>query len=373
MNERKRFIDKYNSDLYTVTELAEEFEISRKTAYKWIKRYQQDGQAGLVEHSRAPLQSPQRIDAKTAKILLDCRKAHPEWGPKTIRGYLETHGCDIDLPAPSTIGDLFVHHGLSQKRPRRNRPAQAERRTIISREANQLWNCDFKGEFRMGDSSYCYPLTVTDDYSRMILGCVGQVSTNYEITRKNFTGVFERYGLPEAIRSDNGAPFAGQGPRRISRLNIWWLKLGISHVLSRPGCPQDNPRHERMHRHLKAETTRPPESDLIEQQGRFDRFVEQYNHVRPHQGIDLKVPAKLYQASARALPKQLPEHEYPGYYEQRRVDTNGMINFKGRRIFLSEVLGGETVALKEIADGIWSVYIYELLLARIDERDSKMH
>ena len=372
MQQREQLIVNYATGLYSVSELAERYGVSRKTVYKWIARYQSDGLAGLHDHNRAPLSCPHRTDPTIEDRLLAFRAKHPHWGPRTIHAYLRQHEPELKIPAPSTIGDLFDRHGLSSKRTTRRRYAQPDRRAPIVTAANTLWCCDFKGEFRLGNQQYCYPLTITDNFSRMILGCRGQAETTYQTTRRNFERVFSEYGLPENIRSDNGAPFAGQGPRRISRLSLWWLKLGIRHVLSRPGCPQDNPQHERMHRRLKDETTRPPGGNDRAQQRLFNRFVTEYNTERPHQGIAMQTPSMLYQPSMRQLPKNLREPDYPGHYERRQVSNGGMMYFKAQRIFVSEVLIGETVGLEETGDGLWSIYTYELLLGRFSQQDWRL-
>ena len=372
MHERHEFIAAYLSGVYSISELAERYGISRKTAYKWIKRFESEGLAGLDERSRAPKQCRHRIAEAVAERLLTLRRKHPYWGPVTIRAVLQRRAPELLLPAASTIGALFERHGLSSKRPPRRRLAHREHGVLEARAANALWCCDFKGEFLLGNRQYCYPLTITDAFSRMLLVCQAQASTSYELTRRHFQRAFSEYGLPEAIRSDNGAPFASQAPRRLSRLSLWWVKLGIGSVLNRPGCPQDNPQHERMHGTLKQQTTRPPGANPAAQQRKFNRFRHEYNHERPHQGIGLQTPATLYQPSRRLLPARLPEPEYPEYWQQRRVDAAGALNFQGHAIFLSEVLIGETVGLEEIDDGIWNVWIYHVLLGRVSHRNWKL-
>jgi transposase InsO family protein len=365
MKQRELLIADSQSGLYTVTELAERYTVSRKTIYKWTKRYERDGPAGLQEHSRAARTRPHQTPEAITEQVLAFRRRHPGWGPRTIQAYLKKHQPEISWPAASTIGDLFDRHGLTSKRPRRRHAPAPERATSEPTGPNQLWCCDFKGEFLLGNRQYCYPLTVTDQFSRMLLGATAQSCTQSVPTHASFARIFAEYGLPEAMLSDNGAPFAGKGPRRISRLSLWWLKLGIRHVLSRPGCPQDNPRHERMHRRMKAETTRPPAADLAQQQLLLDAFATELNSVRPHQGIGMQTPSQLYQRSARALPSVLPEPEYPGHYERRIVANDGTMYFRGQRIFLSEVLGRETVGLEEVDDDVWSIHIYTMQLGRL--------
>jgi transposase InsO family protein len=236
-----------------------------------------------------------------------------------------------------------------------------------------IWCIDFKGQFRLGNQQYCYPLTITDQYSRYLLECYGLESTGFAEEIRRLTRVFREYGLPEVIRSDNGSPFASTGLCGLSQLNVWWMKLGIIHDRIDPGCPQQNGQHERMHRTLKAEATRPAKPTMAQQQRCFNAWRKQFNQDRPHQGIGNARPADLYQRSARALPARLPVPEYAGHYEVRRVRSGGVIQFKGRDIFVSQVLEREQVALEEIDEGIWRVLFYQRELGRLDQREFRIH
>jgi hypothetical protein len=239
---------------------------------------------------------------------------------------------------------------------------------VAPEQPNEVWASDFKGEFRVGDGSYCYPLTVTDSHSRYLLGCKGLSSTSHEASWRIFKRLFQEYGLPDVMLTDNGVPFGTEGMGGMSRLSVWWIRLGIVPVRIEPGNPQQNGRHERMHRTLKAGTACPPGKNLADQQGKFDAFRERFNDERPHAALGNEVPAEHYRPSSRALPRKLPAPEYPGHFEVRRVGGNGTIKWGNREHFLTTVLSGERVGLEEIEDGVWSLCLASQVLARYDER-----
>ena len=372
MRERLRFIDDLESMLYTMTELCARYGISRKTGYKWAARYVEDGYRGLEDRPRAPKHCPHRMDEQVAEALVEMRRRHPRWGPRKLLSVLGSRRPDLPLPAASTVGDLLKREGLVQPRRRPKRRLQPQRPRFQARAPNDLWTCDFKGQFRMGNRRYCYPLTVADRYSRFLLACQGRVSTALPGVRPVFEQRFREYGLPRAILSDNGSPFSSQALAGLSRLSVWWIKLGIQPLLIEPGHPEQNGAHERMHRTLKAETTRPPEAGLAAQQRRFDAFRQEYNELRPHEALDQRPPSELYEPSHRPYPKKIREVEYPGHYEVRRVKPRGQIKWQGNLIFVSEVLIGEFVGLEEVDDGIWSLHFGPLLLARFDEQTRKL-
>lgn len=372
MDERMRFIVAHNEGLYSMSELCERFGISRQAGYKWLGRYEAEGVQGLADRSHAPHQCPHRISAEVAQALLELRRMHPRWGPITLLGRLAKLKPGWQLPAPSTVGDLLAREGLVQPRRRRVRPASSRGGAVCTSEPNELWSADFKGQFRTLDGKYCYPLTIQDSHTRFLLACDARLSTRTEEVRPCFERVFREYGLPLAIRTDNGPPFASSTPLRLSRLNAWWIKLGITPDRSRPGCPQDNGRHERMHRELTP-TRLPPGEHQEAQQLKFDAMREELDYVRPHHALGLKTPGELYVGSGRPMPEQIPKPEYAAHCEVRRVRGAGTIRFQGREIFISEVLAKEAVALEETADGVWSVFFYHVLLARYSERDGKLH
>lgn len=372
MNQRTRFVLAYEDGLYSMTELCERFGVSRKTGYKWLHRYRDQGLDGLKEQSRAPHHCPHQTPPDIAELLLETRRSHPRWGPRKLIDYLRPRHREVIWPAASTIGALLKRHGLVEGKRRRRKAKHPGAVSLVTTAPNQVWGADFKGEFRMQNGQYCYPLTITDAHSRYLLACQGLPSTRQQGAFEVFEGLFKEMGLPEAIRTDNGNPFATRALCGLSRLSVWWIKLGISHQRIEPGQPQQNGRHERMHRTLKAETTRPPEREMSAQQRRFDDFRAEFNHERPHEALGGAVPASVYVPSVRALPAPIPEPAYRGHFEVRWVSKAGTFRFKHRQLFISQALRHEWIALEEVADGVWSVYFYDVLLARLDERDFKL-
>lgn len=372
MRERLRFIVDLERNLYTMTELCEHHGISRKTGYKWAARYVAEGLDGLKDRSRAPKRCPHQTEDRAVKALVDARRKHPRWGPKKLVAWLAKRYPTWNLPAPSTAGDILKRHGLVKPRTRRRKSPHPGRPKVEVHRPHDLWSCDFKGQFRMGNGRYCYPLTVADRYSRYLLGCEGRESVAYVGARPVFERLFQEQGLPKAMLSDNGTPFSSTGLAGLSRLSVWWIKLGIQPLRIAPGCPQQNGGHERMHVDLKAETTRPPAAQLGAQQRLFDAFRTEFNDERPHEALDQRTPAEVYEPSPRAYPRRVPEVTYPGHFEVRRVRSDGRIRWQGRFLFISEVLIGERVGLEEVDDGIWSLHFASLQLARFDERDRSL-
>jgi putative transposase len=368
MDERLRFLYAYDSELYSVTELCERFGISRKTGYKWLARFAADGLPGMQERSRAPKTIPHKLASDVAAAIVAVRKLHPRWGPRKLLAWLATHRPELEgqLPAPSTAGALLHREGLIDPAARRRRPPHPGSRKLNATAPNEVWTADFKGQFLTKDGHWCYPLTVADAASRLLLGCVALPSVETTGAKAAFTQLFEQYGLPQAIRTDNGVPFATVAIAGLSQLNVWWIKLGITHQRIRPGRPTENGQHERMHRTLKAEATRPPEADRCAQQTRFDRFRAEYNDERPHEALDLKAPSSVYSPSARPFPPTLPEPEYAGHMQIRFVSNAGGFRFKTHQVYLCHALRHEYVALEEIADGIWSIYFYNVLIGRLN-------
>jgi len=374
MLERTRFIDDYLTGFFTISELAVRYGVSRRTLHKWLARHDVDGLNGLDDRSRAPQHSPQRTNADLVAQLVAFRKRFPFMGPRKIIARLTELHPDIAWPAASTVGDILLRADLVHRRRRRNPPAHPLRaRTTAAIAPNDLMTVDYKGQFRLRNHRYCYPLTIVDHVTRFILACDAFSSTEQGHTRRAFERVFRTYGLPRAILSDNGSPFGSPGLARLSRLSLSWIRLGIAVERIVPGHPEQNGAHERMHRTLKAETTRPPESTLDRQQARFDQFVHDYNHERPHEALGQKRPATLYSPSPRPYPESLPPIEYAGHLELRKVDDRGTIKWKNEKLFLSHTLDGETVGLEEIDDGIWSLFYGPTLLARFDERERKFY
>ena len=356
VKERTRFIETYLTGLYTITELAERFGVSRQKLHKWLARHNVGGMNGLVDRSRAPLHIPHRTSEEVVAKVIEFRRRFRHMGPRKIVARLTELHPHIDWPAPSTIGDILRRAELIQPRERRSRPVHPLRTRSQPIEPNDLMTVDYKGHFLLGNHRYCYPLTVVDHMSRYLLACDAYPSNEGPHTRRAFERIFREYGLPRAILSDNGSPFGSPGLARLSRLSLWWIRLGIRVERIVPGHPEQNGAHERMHRTLKDETTRPPEPTMERQQKRFDEFRHTYNDERPHEALGQKRPTTLYRASPRPYPESLPPIEYAGHLETRKISHNGMMRWKDRRIFTCKTLGGETVGLEEIDDGIWSLY-----------------
>jgi transposase InsO family protein len=354
-----------------MSDLCQAFGISRNTGYKLMKRYEQAGAKGLVDRSRAPKTIPHKTAPELVEVVLAERRAHPSWGPKKLKHVLEKRLGRL-LPSTSTIGDMLVRHGLVEAR--RVRPRYKAEGTHLMRtahEPNEVWCVDYKGQFRLGDGSYCYPLTTTDLFSRCLLGCEGMVAISDEQAREEFEHLFLKYGLPAAMRSDNGVPFASTGLAGLTQLSAFWMSLGIELNRSRPAHPQDNGQHERMHRTLKRETTRPARANLLQQQESFDHFLVEFNEERPHEGIGMKRPADLYVPSPRPFPVQLPHPLYPLHDDIIEVARKGRIHFGGRgSVYLSSALVGHRVGIREEDDGRWLVTFMSLDLGHVDSKNT---
>lgn len=372
IKERTRFVLEYESGLFTMTELCERFGISRQTGHGLWNRYQSEGLAGLQERARGAKSCPHKTPIEVERALIELKRHYPDWGPVTLLTLLKKRHPRLLLPAPSTAGEILKRHGLVQPRKRRPKPRHPGRAYVEMRAPNDVWTADFKGEFLTRDHRYCYPLTIADGYSRYLLACRGQRSTALHPARQGFQAAFRTYGLPLQILTDNGTPFASTAIGGLSRLSVWWIKLGIHPVRIEPGRPDQNGRHERMHRTLKAETTRPPAANLAAQQRCLERFRRRYNEERPHRALEGEVPAALYRSSARAYPEREPEMSYPGHFRILKVCTNGCLCWRSRFIFVSQVLVGEPLGLEPIDDGVWSVHFGPILLARFDEREGRL-
>jgi putative transposase len=373
MDERVQFITDYQRQLFTMTALCDRYGISRKTGYKLIGRYDTDGAAGLHERPSRPGHSPQATAPRIVNAIVALRKRYPTWGGKKIVVVLGEKHPTWSLPAISTANDLLKRHGLVSPRRRRRPVGHPGYHSTVTRAPNDVWTTDFKGQFRTRDAQLCYPLTLCDAFSRYLLTCRGMLAPTTAGAFAAFRQAFREFGLPMMIRSDNGEPFAAPSLGRLSRLSVWWIRLGIRPDLIAPASPYQNGAHERMHRTLKAETTRPPGADLAGQQRRFARFRRIYNHERPHEGIDQQQPDRLYTTSRRPLPTRLAEVEYPGHYEIRRVSAEGGISWSGRRLSVSTVLIGEDVGLEPIDDGLWDLHFGPVRLGRFDERRHRVH
>jgi putative transposase len=372
MDERVKFIGLYLEADHSVAELSREFGVSRKTAYKWIDRYRSEGIAGLAELSRAPHCQAARVSSMVEEAVIEMRTKKPSHGPKKIRQLLKIAHPEIRCPAVSTIGEILKRNGLVVPRRRSRKSAPYEQPLLGCDQSNSVWSADFKGWFRARNGERCDPLTITDNFSRYLLRCQLVRSSRYEAVKPIFIAAFQEYGLPMAIRTDNGTPFASTAVGGLSKLSIWWIRLGIIPERIQPGKPQQNPRHERMHRTLKAETAKPPKSSRKQQQIAFDRFRQEYNEERPHEGIEQRFPAELYQPSLRHYPLRLPPIDYPEAMQVRSVRMKGDIPWKGERVYLSQTLSGERVGLRNVGESLWDIYFGPVRLAQLDTRKMRI-
>ncbi len=369
MSERRQFVDEYLRGTMAMTALCACYGISRRVGYKWVTRFLAEGDRELHDRSRRPHTSPWAIDPALVALLLEARHRHPTWGPRKIRDYLARRYPRPTWPAASTIGSLFKRHGLVRPRRRRSKPGHPGRPTTPMSAPNAGWTADFKGHFALRGGPRCHPLTIVDGFSRYLLACQALAHPSTVESKPVFHRLFLEYGLPAVIRSDNGAPFATTALHRLSVLSVWWMKLGIRPELIEPSSPQQNGRHERMHRTLKAEATRPPAASLRAQQRRFNAFRTEFNTERPHEALGGAAPASVYQPSTRPCPARLVAPEYPEHFTTRYVSTNGGMRFHNHYVTLAPALIGEHIGLDEIADGIWAVYFYDYLLGHLNERE----
>jgi putative transposase len=372
MDQKMQFIADYLRAELSMTELCELYGISRKTGYKFVERYLEHGPEGLEERSRRPQSHPNETPEQVVQAILELRRRHPRWGAKKLLPLLEKRHPRWELPGRTTVCDILSRHGMVPKQRNRRAIGHPGKPSSEILAPNDCWSTDFKGQFKTGDGRYCYPLTVADGLSRYLLGCQALHSTALALAKPVFTRLFKEYGLPLRIRSDNGAPFASTALARLSQLSAWWVRLGILPELIEPGKPQQNGRHERMHRTLKAETTRPPANSCRGQQRLFDRFRQEFNFERPHEALDMQTPASLYQRSPREMPSKLPPLEYPDRFEVRYVSFNGGIRWNGQWVSVSRVCEGEYIGLEEIDDGVWNVYFGALKLGRFLERHMRI-
>lgn len=374
MDQRTQFVADVQRGHFDMSTLCARYGVSRKTGYKWLHRYLAAGPEGLHDRSHAPHRCPHRIDDALAALLLEARRQHPRWGPAKLLHYLAPrHARVAAWPAVSTVADLLKRHGLVPRRRRRRPLVQHGVVPIATAEPNDLRTTDFKGQFRTGDGRYCYPLTIADQHTRFLLTCHGLLSTETVTAKPVFERAFQEYGLPAAIRTDNGIPFATQALHGLSYLNVWWMRLGIQHQRIHPGRPQENGAHERMHRTLKRQAVKPVQSTCARQQRRFDAFRAEYNTERPHEALEQATPASRYTSSPRPYCHRLPPITYPGHFLVKKVTTGGTIRFQRRLIYLANSLVDQPIGLEETDDGIWTIDFNTVLIGMIDERDGIVH
>jgi len=369
LDERTKFIGRLlEGEL--MTDLCREFGISRKTGYKIWNRYQQVGAQGLTDRSRRPVRYANQLPYQVEKFILGIKQEKPSWGAIKIRERLIRKYPDISTPAKSTIHAILDRNGLVKTKRRRHRCKAEGTPLSQGKNPNDLWCADYKGEFMLGNKEYCYPLTISDFSSRYLLTCEALETTKEKFAFTVFERTFMEYGLPKAIRTDNGTPFASAWALfNLSKLSVWWLRLGIEIERIKPGHPEQNGRHERLHRTLKHETTKPVAYSILQQQAKFDHFGEEYNHDRPHQAINMKYPGELYTPSERIY-KGLPPIEYPTHDHTIQVTSCGRICIRGKKINFSQVFAGQSIGIKETDDRIWLVSFMDYDLGYFDE-DSK--
>lgn len=372
LEQRMEMIQDWLKKEYSVVELGDIYGISRKTIYKWLERYHQGGINGLEELSRAPLRHPNATPLEVADIIVKAKLAKQKWGPKKLLAHLAAEYPGASWPALSTTSEILRRRGLVKHRhPRRHTPPYSEPFKGCW-EPNSVWSADYKGQFRLGNGKLCYPLTVSDNYSRYLLGCWALERPSYEHTRPWLEWSFQEYGLPYAIRTDNGTPFASVAPGGLSRLAVWFIKLGIVPERIEVGKPQQNGRHERMHRTLKEEAVAPPRENISQQQRVFNRFVTEFNTERPHEALGQRTPASVYHLSPREYPVKIRPVEYDSGTLEKHIHTNGCMKWKGDLIYVSENLIGENIGLKRVSDHEWEMRFSFHYLGVFDELRGKV-
>ena len=370
MDERLKFVARL-LDGEKMAAVCRDFNVSRKTGYKILNRYNDVGLEGLTDRSRRPYRHANQLPDQIETLIVRLKEDKPSWGAPKIRERLSRLYPDVHTPAISTVHAVLDRHGLVKRRTRRRNRAEG---TTLSRPAqpNELWCADYKGEFMLADRRYCYPLTITDFASRYLITCEALHTTKETYAFVVFESAFKEFGLPCAIRTDNGVPFASPNSLfNLSKLSVWWLRLGIQIERIKPGHPQQNGRHERMHLTLKLETTKPAAKNFLQQQAKFDDFLECYNNERPHQALDMQCPAQRYRPSQRPY-RGLPDIEYPFHDRAATVTTCGRICFNRQKINLSQVFAGQTVGIKQTDERIWLVSFMDYDLGYFDDETCRL-
>jgi len=367
MEERSRFIEDWQSEDFTMAELCRYYGVSRVTGYKWLERYETGGLEGLRDLSRAPHCHPNEVPDEMEELVIALREQHPSWGAPKIRERIERDHAQLALPAESTIGAILKRNGLTVAPKRRPRSRPSSEPLAHAAASNQVWSADFKGWFRTQDGTRIDPLTISDNYSRYLFRCQSVAAPDTSHSKPVFEAAFREFGLPQRIRTDNGAPFGSNGESGLTGLSAWWIKLGILPERIAAGKPQQNGRHERMHRTLKQETASPPAANRRRQQERFDRFRQEYNEQRPHQALGQQTPDSYYEPSPRPYPERLQEAEYPLHWQVRRVSPGGQMRWAKAYVFLAHALEGEPVGLEPIDDRLWRVWFHSYEVGFFEE------
>jgi transposase InsO family protein len=367
VDERLKFVAAAKRGRHSMTELCAEFGISRKTGYKILRRYEEEGPEALLDRSRAPHRHPNQTQPELEAAILRVRKAHPTWGSKKILAVLGREWELDSLPARSTVDAVLKRAGVVEPRSRRARRQPSSPPVVEALAPNDVWSIDYKGWFRVGDGTRCDPLTINDVFSRASLECRAMVAPKLEDVKLRLQHTFWRLGTPRFLLSDTGPPFASRGIGRLSRLGVWLLRVGVQPIFIEPGHPEQNGRHERFHETLKAETASPPRQSVRAQQGAFDHFQFIYNDERPHEALGMRTPGEVYVRSKRLMPFPILEHEYDDGFEVRRVRSDGVIKWSGERIFVGEALAGEMIGL-ECSEERWHVHLGPMRLGLLHER-----
>jgi putative transposase len=368
MEQRLKFVERFEEEEDFVAELCREFGVSRKTGYKWLNRYEAGGAAALLDQSRAPHRQANATPPEQVQAVLEARGQHRRWGPEKLRAWLLRHHPEQSWPAASTMGEILKRAGLTMKRGKTQRTAPTPGLLQQPGQANQVWCADFKGHFQCQDGSHCEPLTLTDAYSRFLLRCQAMMGTDEKYARALFEAAFREYGLPQTMRTDNGSPFASVALAGLSMLSAWWIKLGIWPERIEKGKPQQNGTHERLHRTLKEATAQPPRKTLRGQQRAFDEFREEYNYDRPHEALEMKTPGDLYEPSPRPYPSRVRPPEYGAGLIVRTVASCGRIRWCGERVFITKVLSNEPIGMEGVHDGVWRLWFGAYPIGWLDER-----
>ncbi len=372
LDQRVDLVNDWRKKEYSIVELSEIYEVSRKTIYKWLERYHHEGLKGLEEHDRAALHHPNATPVEIAKMIIEAKLSKQKWGPKKLLARLGQEYPDIPWPALSTASEILKRHGLVKQRRKRNHTPPYSEPFKGCHRPNDVWSTDYKGQFRLGNGRLCYPLTITDNYSRYLLGCWALEHPRYEQTQPWIEWAFREYGLPYAIRTDNGPPFASVGLGGLSRLSVWFIKLGIIPERIDLGQPQQNGRHERMHRTLKEAAVAPPRDNTQQQQRALNRFVNEFNNERPHESLGQHTPASVYQHSVRQYPAKIKRVEYDSNTLVRHIHTSGCMKWKGDLVYVSENLAREDIGLKQLSEHEWEMRFSFHRLGTFDELKRKI-
>ena len=371
MEQKIEFICEWKTGKYTITELCKNFKISRPTAYKIIARFEKEGYDGLRELSKKPkTKHPNSTDEKVVESILQLKEKHKLWGAKKIWKLLYNDYSDELIPTALTVHNILKKHGLvsPQKHLRRVKPVYP---IFDPKECNEVWSADYKGKFLMGNKKYCHPLTIADSKSRFVFSAKGHYNETLKNAKAEFTKVFRTYGIPKQLHTDNGSPFGSvRAIQRFTRLSYWFIELGITPVFSDPAHPEQNGRHERMHRDLKAACAKPSAYDLKAQQRSLNRFVKEYNHVRPHEALDMETPASIHRFSNRPFPEKIATFDYDAQMNVLKVTKNGSVRWKSYYwVYVSAALEGKYIGALNIGNGIWRVFYRNVFLGYFNENE----